>query len=824
MRYTTTYIQQILQAGQLNEPFHEYSIEYLLHDSRQIFFPGQSLFFALAGPRQDGHPFIREAYAAGVRNFVVSKPVDTGRYPEANFLKVENTLEALQQLAAWHRKQFDLPVIGITGSNGKTIIKEWLYQLLQDDYHIVRSPKSYNSQIGAPLSVWQIQPAHELAIFEAGISQVGEMERLASIIQPSIGILTNIGDAHNEGFPSLENKLREKLKLFHPAATIIYRRDKPLIDEVMREVYAGRRLFSWSTTGLEADLRILSKRSDRTGTRLQGIYRDTPFEAGIPFTDEAALENSLHCLALLLLLGYPVLAAAQRLGQLEQVAMRLELKAGINNCTVINDAYNSDLTSLAIALHFLRQQSNHTHRTLILSDILQSGEPGPALYKKVAELLAGQGVTSFIGIGVEVPHIRPFLPSGIPATFYADTGQFLRKFDQHGFRNQTILLKGARSFHFEQIANRLSYKAHKTTLEIDLDALRHNLRFFQGKLQPGVKLLVMVKAEGYGSGAAEVARLLEFQQVDYLGVAYADEGVELRKAGIRLPILVLNPEEAGFDTLFRYQLEPEIYSVSLLRRFLEAIPEDATEVAIHLKLETGMNRLGLSPGDLPEVLRLLQYRTGIRVASVLSHLAASEDPAEDDYTHQQAALFAEGFALLAEGLGYRPVRHLLNSSGIARFPQFQMDMVRLGIGLYGVENTPELKRQLQPVLTLKATISQVREIQAGQTIGYNRKGKADTPKRIATISIGYADGLLRLAGNGRYEVLVRDRRAPTIGSVCMDMTMVDVTHIPEATEGDEVILFGKDLPVEELARALNTIPYEVLTNLSERLKRVYCQD
>ncbi|MCB9283232.1 MAG: bifunctional UDP-N-acetylmuramoyl-tripeptide:D-alanyl-D-alanine ligase/alanine racemase [Lewinellaceae bacterium] len=824
MRYTAAHIQQILRAEPLNEPLQEHSIEYLLHDSRQILFPGQSLFFALAGPRQDGHRFIREAYAAGVRNFVVSKPVDTRRYPEANFLKVDNTLEALQLLAAYHRKQFDLPVIGITGSNGKTIVKEWLYQLLQDDYHIVRSPKSYNSQIGVPLSVWQIQPAHELAIFEAGISQVGEMEHLASIIRPTIGILTNIGDAHNEGFPSLENKLREKLLLFGSATSIIYRRDNPLVDKVIREMYADRRLFSWSTSGREADLRILKKQQQRTGMRLEGVCGDTPFVAEIPFTDEAALENGLHCLALLVLLGYPVQEAAQGLGNLEQVAMRLELKAGINNCTVINDAYNSDLTSLAIALYFLRQQSNHAHRTLILSDILQSGEPGPALYQKVAELVAKQGVTSFIGIGVEVPHIRPFLPDDIPATFYADTGQFLRKFDQHGFRNQTILLKGARSFHFEQIANRLSYKAHKTTLEIDLDALRHNLRYFQRKLRPGVKLLVMVKAAGYGSGAEEVARLLEFQQVDYLGVAYADEGVELRKAGIRLPILVLNPEEAGFDALFRYRLEPEIYSVPLLRRFLEALPEDAPEVAIHLKLETGMNRLGLSPAELPEVLRRLQSTPGVRVASVLSHLAASEDPLEDAYTRQQAALFAEGYALLAEGLGYRPVRHLLNSSGIIRFPQYQMDMVRLGIGLYGVENAPELKRQLQTVLTLKATISQVREVPAGQTIGYNRLGKADTPKRIATISIGYADGLLRLAGNGRFEVLIRGRRAPTIGNVCMDMTMVDVSQIPEATEGDEVVLFGKDLPIEELARALNTIPYEVLTNLSERLKRVYWQD
>jgi len=822
--YPVSQIRQILQAEWLNDPPVERMAGQLLHDSRQILYPEQSLFFALIGPRQDGHHFIPEVYAAGVRNFVVSTDVATERYPGANFLKVENTTRALQALAAFHRGRFDIPVIGITGSNGKTIVKEWLYQLLQGDYHIVRSPKSYNSQIGVPLSVWQLQESHELAVFEAGISQMGEMEFLAPVVRPTIGILTNLGEAHNEGFPSMETKLREKLKLFSTAQTIIYRRDNSPIDRILPEVYPGRRLFCWSDTDPEADLSILRKQFSRNSAFLEGQYLGEPFSAEVPFTDGASLENSFHCMAALLVLGFPLAEAARRLSRLEPVAMRLELKAAINNCTLINDSYNSDLTSLAIALHFLQHQGGHDNRILILSDILQSGETATELYRKVAGLLVEKGVRSFIGIGSAVLHIRPFLPEGMSAAFYPGTDQFLQQLDPQAFRNQTILLKGARDFHFEKIADRLSYKAHKTTLEINLDALRHNLKVFQRQLQPGVGIMVMVKAAAYGSGAAEVARLLELQQADYLGVAYADEGIELRKAGIRLPVLVMNPEESSFDALVRYQLEPEIYSISLLKKFLGSLPENSPGVAIHLKLETGMNRLGLSAADLPEAIGLLKNAPAVRVASVFSHLAASEDPAQDEFTHRQASRFSEGYDILAAGLGQRPLRHLLNSGGIVRFPQYQMDMVRLGIGLYGIESSPELRGKLRTVLTLKATVSQVRDVAAGETVGYGRNGRADTPRRIATISIGYADGLLRLAGNGRFQVLIRGKLAPTFGNVCMDMAMIDVTHVPDAAEGDEVVLFGNELPVEHLARALQTIPYEVLTNLSERLKRVYWQE
>lgn len=824
MPYPITHIQQILGAEWLNDRPEEQAVEHLLYDSRQIIFPGQSLFFALVGPRQDGHRFIRDAYAVGVRNFIVSRPVETGRYPQANFLKVEDTVRALQTLAAHHRRQFSFPVIGVTGSNGKTIVKEWLYQLVQEDFHVVRSPRSYNSQIGAPLSVWQMQPAHELGIFEAGISQMDEMERIARVIQPDIGIMTNLGDAHNEGFPSKEIKLREKIRLFTSAHTIIFRKEHSLIDRMLREVYPGKRLFSWSDNGQEAEIVIQEKRPSRNGVYLMGSYRNEPFTCEAPFSDDASLENAMHCLSALLVLGYPLAEAARRLSKLEPVAMRLELKAGVNNCILINDSYNSDLTSLTIALHFLQQQSAHSHRTLILSDILQSGEPAGALYKKVARLVVEKKVNEFIGIGKDIAHIRPFLPPGLPAHFFPDTSQFLVHIEQHPFRNQTILLKGARAFQFERIANRLSYKAHKTVLEIDLDALRHNLHYFQRQLSPGVKLLVMVKASAYGSGAEEVARLLEFQNADYLGVAYADEGVELRKAGINRPILVLNPEEASFDALFRYGLEPEIYNLSLLRSLLAAIPENKTELYIHLKLETGMNRLGFLEKELPAALEILRSHPAVKVASVLSHLAASENPDHDAFTHLQAQRFMRGYEILAGGLGYRPLRHLLNSSGMVRFPQYQMDMVRLGIGLYGVEGNSGLKGKLRTVLTLKATVSQIREASPGDTVGYGRLGRVETPMRIATISIGYADGLLRLAGNGRFQALIRGRRAPTIGNICMDMAMLDVTGVPEAKEGDEVVLFGKDLPLEELAQALQTIPYEVLTNLSERVKRVYWQE
>lgn len=826
---------------------HDAIIEHLLLDSRQVIFPASSLFIALQGRRYDGHEFLRELYDSGVRNFVVSKKTtSTSDFPQANFILVKNTQEAFHAFAAWHRRQFDLPVIGITGSNGKTIVKEWLFQLLYEDFHIVRSPKSFNSQTGVPLSVLQITPEHTLGIFEAGISKQHEMERLARIVAPDIGIFTNIGEAHQEGFPNLETKIREKLQLFKHCSTLIYSVDNELVVQEMAAALEGqgKQLITWSAYGNHADLQIIAKRQTGNTTHLEAVVRQSSIvnrqsSIAIPFTDAASIENATHCWALLLHLGVPDEVIADRMARLEPVAMRLELKEGLNGCTVINDSYNSDLTSLGIALNFLQQQGKKLKRTLVLSDILQSGQSVAQLYGTVAGLLVEKRIERLIGIGKKVEHVKKYLPTGFDARFYPTTQAFLDDFQELVFRDEAILLKGARQFEFERIANRLAIKFHKTVLEVNLSALLNNLRVYQSQLGPGTKMMVMVKAGAYGSGSAEVAKLLEFQNVDYLGVAYADEGVELRKAGIQLPILVMNPEEATFEAMVRYRLEPEIYSLGLLRNFFEFLenhfaPKNGEAAAphvpipIHLKLDTGMHRLGFEEGEMNNMVEMLtevvEGRPSVVVRTVFSHLAASEAPEHDDFTLEQFARFQKMYDWLVVGLGYRPMRHILNSGGIVRFPEQQMEMVRLGIGLYGIDSSGLLQERLQTVNTLKATISQIKNVAMGETVGYGRLGKAQRPMRIATLSLGYADGLLRRAGNGRFSVLINGRRAPLIGNVCMDMTMADVTDITDAVEGDPAIIFGKDLPVQELAACLGTIPYEIFTTISDRVKRVYVQE
>ena len=862
MRYPIQTIARVVEGKFLYTPVHEAVIEHILLDSRQVTFPATSLFIALTGRRHDGHEFLGDLYRGGVRNFIISKPPeqrttnnDQHACPGANFILVNNTHVAFHQLAAWHRHQFSLPVVGITGSNGKTIVKEWLSQLLHEDYRIVRSPKSFNSQTGVPLSVLQITQEHQLALIEAGISQMGEMEKLAPIIDPDIGVFTNIGEAHSEGFPDIETKLRQKLLLFRKARTVIYCRDNQRVDSAMEELKKenpGLDFFTWSATGKAAYLNIGSILRQGETTSIEGTshHLPHPLSLTIPFTDAASIENAIHCWALMLHLGINPETIVRRMARLEPVAMRLELKEGINGCTVINDSYNSDLTSLNIALHFLEQQSKTAKRTLILSDILQSGQPPEHLYRTVANLLLEKRIDRLIGIGHEVAALEQKLPPGFEAVFYENTPAFLESFHRLVFRDEIILLKGARRFEFERIAGRLAVKFHKTVLEVNLSALLNNLRVYQVHLRPGTKLMAMVKASAYGSGSIEVAKLLEFQHVDYLGVAYADEGVELRKAGIQLPIMVMNPEEATFEALVRYRLEPEIYSLKLLESFIRflhrQLPESVhiSETAvppfpIHLKLDTGMHRLGFEAHEITEALRLLlsggqvihpgemtsgQPPSLIWVQSIFSHLAASEAPVHDEFTREQVQCFGSMYEKLAGGLGYRPVRHILNSGGIVRFPEYQMEMVRLGIGLYGIDSSRLLQNQLQTVNTLKATISQIKYLEPGETVGYSRMGKSHKPMRIATLSLGYADGLLRRAGNGHYQVLIRNKKAPVVGNVCMDMTMVDVTGIPEAEEGDPVIIFGKELPVEELAACLGTIPYEIFTTISERVKRIYIQE
>jgi alanine racemase len=785
----------------------------LLSDSRKTVPPEGAVFFAIAGERHDGHRFLGALHAAGVRQFVVERAVDPEAFPESNILRVDSSVAALQALARYHRQQFSIPVIGVTGSNGKTIVKEWLFQLLSADYNVVKNPGSYNSQIGVALSVWQMHRHHQLGIFEAGISKPGEMERLERMIQPSLVILTTIGSAHDEGFSSRAQKIKEKLKLARHAKLILYCRDQ---QDVTREISTAKqvsqRLFCWGADA-ECDVRI-EKQSDNN---VLVSYRGQQVLIELPFSNVASLENAGHCIATMLYLGCSADVVASRIRQLQSVPMRLELKQGINQCQLIDDTYNNDLGGLQISLDFLSGLQGKK-RSVILSDILQSGLSDEILGREIAGRITQAGVSSFIGIGRILFSQQAALEKIARKFFFRTTDEFLKEADWGMFQQEAILVKGARSFQFERIVQRLQAKIHGTVMEIDLAAIVHNLNFFKSKLFPGVKLMVMVKAFAYGSGSEEVAHLLQYHNVDYLGVAYSDEGVQLRRAQIRLPIMVMNPSEKNFESLIAYALEPEIYSLAILRALVLFL--EGRRCKIHLKIDSGMHRLGFEEAELTEVIAILQENPAIEVISVFSHLAGADEPEHDDFTNEQAQRFARAISRLRSELDINPVAHLLNSSGILRFPTWQFGMVRLGIGLYGIDPTRSGRKFLQPAMTLKTVISQIRRVPAGATVGYGRKGRTNRPTTIATIAIGYADGFSRRFSGGVGSVLLHGALAPVIGNVCMDMTMVDITGI-EAKEGDEVVIFGKELPIEVLAEKINTIPYELLTATSERVKRVF---
>ncbi len=825
--YTIQNITSIVKGKLFLNALKSEGIEELLTDSRKISHAETSLFFALKGDRHDGHRYIEGCAEQGVLNFIVSDFKDEWKSLKANFIVVEDTLDALQLLAKHHREQFSIPVIGITGSNGKTIVKEWLYQLMRDDKNIVRSPKSYNSQTGVPLSVWQLSEEHDLAIFEAGLSQPGEMDRLEKIIQPTIGIFTNIGSAHDENFDNQNLKVIEKLKMFQSCETLIYCKDYNTIQlEISKVDFLPRKLkfLSWSRK-TKADLQIgrVNKTSDET--EIQGIWLNRFLKIKIPFTDDASIENAIHCWALMLHLGYKSEVIEERMTLLSPVAMRLELKEGINDCSIINDSYSSDIGSLTIALDFLNQQKQHDKRTVILSDILQSGKNEETLYSEVAQLLAAKNIDRMIGIGSAIA--RQQNQFSIPKKFYADTEDFLRTFSPMDFNDETILLKGARVYGFEKISKALQQKAHETVMEINLNALVHNLNYFRSRLKPEVKLMAMVKATSYGSGSFEIANILQFHHVDYLAVAYTDEGVELRKAGITLPVMVMNPEMQSFETMISYKLEPEIYNFRLLNQVAEVLQKhtggDGFSFPIHLKLDTGMHRLGFEESDLNElVIRIKNIRT-IKVQSIFTHLAATDESEHDGFTKQQLERFERMSARIQKTFSYPILRHALNSAGIIRFNEAQFDMVRLGIGMYGFASTWHEQRQLQHVATLRTTISQIKNVPVGETIGYSRTAKLTRDTLVATVAIGYADGINRKLSNGAGSMMINGKLAPIIGNVCMDMCMLDITEVP-AKEGDEVIVFGTDHPATEMSKTLGTIPYEVLTGISQRVKRVYYQE
>lgn len=803
-------------------------IDHILFDSRKLAFPDTTIFFALTAGRRNGHEYITGLYSRGVRAFVVSEAPDQEKLPEALFILVPDTLDALQKLAARHRMQFNYPVIGITGSNGKTVVKEWLNHLLSPDFRIVRSPKSYNSQIGVPLSVWQMEATDQLGIFEAGISQPGEMERLEKIIRPTVGIFTNIGEAHSEGFISQLQKISEKLKLFVHCETLLYCKDHRAIDEAIQAVFTGNKppaLFSWGYHPT-ADLRIRSIDKTAHDTGIEAECAGSLYVIRIPFTDAASLENALHALACMICFSIPALVITERMQGLPALAMRLELKEAINRCSLINDSYNADWSSLQLALNFLAQQQQHPRRTVILSDILQSGKMDAELYGDIAQLLKQQQIHRFIGIGPAISlHAHQIENAVAESVFYPATDVFLEQFHPSMFRDETILIKGARTFEFERIAQLLEQKIHQTVLEINLSSVTHNLKQYQRVLSPQTKLMAMVKAFSYGAGSFEIANLLQFHQVDYLAVAYTDEGVDLRKAGIRLPIMVMNAEERSFSALTNYDLQPELFSFETARSLDHYLrSEGITEYPVHIKFDTGMHRLGFAPEETEALGNFLNESKSFRIQTVFSHLVASEDPAEDEYTRDQAGLFLQACTRLHEMLGYGFVRHLANTAAILRHPQLQLDMVRLGIGLYGIDPAFVSSAGLKEVSCLRTTVAQVRHVPAGQTVGYNRKGKLRRDSIIATIRIGYADGYPRSLGNGAGMVCIRGAFFPVIGSVCMDMTMIDITGHPEIRAGEEVVVFGRELPVTQLAEWAGTIPYEILTGISQRVQRVYFEE
>ena len=823
MTFSVSQTASILAAKLIGEPENTFSN--ILTDSRTSGFATQALFVAIKGERHNAHIYIKELYQQGCRCFLVSEEYTYYKeLKDASFLLVEDTLLALQQVAAYKRSLFKIPVVGITGSNGKTIVKEWLWQLLSADYNVCKNPKSYNSQIGVPLSVWQLNEQSNFALFEAGISLPGEMQKLEPIIKPTIGIITNIGSAHDENFADYLQKTTEKLLLFKHAETLIYCKDYEAISFSLQLAGSNKqKRIAWSFLE-EADLQITSQEEQNTHTLLKAIYHKKEIELNIPFTDKASIENCIHCWLFMLHLNYSNEVIQHRMAELEPLGMRLEMKQGVNNCTLINDSYSNDIHSLSIALDFLKQQKQREHKVVILSDILQSGKNTNELYKEVNALLESKNVSELIGIGKDISSQQHTF--SVKKTFYATTQDFIDacKNASLSFHNSVILIKGARSFGFERVHKLLQQKSHDTVLEINLNNLIHNLNYYRSKLKPGTGIMPMVKAFSYGSGSFEIANALQHTHVNYFAVAYADEGVELRKNGITTPIMVMNPELQSLDQLIQYNLEPEIFSFNLLEQFANYVStHKQTTFPIHIKLDTGMHRLGFEEKDINALIEKLKQYKFLQIKSIFSHLVASDDKGLDDFTHQQITLFDKLSKQITKTLNYPVLRHICNSGGITRFPEAHFDMVRLGIGLYGVGINDAEQKQLLNVSSLKTTISQIKHLQAGDTVGYNRKGKISKPTVIATVPIGYADGLNRKLGNDIGHLYVHNKPAPIVGNVCMDMCMIDITGI-NANEGDEVIVFNSAETLHNLAHILGTISYEILTSVSARVKRVYLQE
>ena len=820
MKYSIQKISELISCKAIIHSNNE--IEHLLIDSRKIANASSSLFFALPGPRRDGHDFIEEVYNRGVRNFVVLNDFNYSNYTETNFIVVNNVLTALQEFASTYRSQFTYPVIGITGSNGKTIVKEWLNLLLQSDFNIVRSPRSYNSQIGVPLSVCLMNASHTLGIFEAGISTVNEMDNLQNIIQPNIGILTNLGSAHSNGFKNDEEKIIEKIKLFKNSKVIISNGDNELVNDVLEKTYTSKILY-WGS-GSNCNLQIKSYHKLNNQTTISAEFEGIDLKFTVPFTDDASIQNACSCWAILLYLKIEINEIQSRMLQLHHVEMRMQLLPIINNCVLINDSYSNDISSFFIALDYLNTNAGNKKKTIIISDFSGIEKTNLEVYKSLIRNIKSRNIHRVIGIGEIISEFEnDFKVEHIDTRFFKSTDEFLSSINSNHFKDEYILLKGGRAFNFERISLWLQQKSHQTVMEINLTAIVSNLKEYQKHLHPTTKVMAMVKAFSYGSGSIEIAKVLQFNKVDYLAVAYTDEGIDLRKAGISLPILILNVEEENFDTLIEYNLEPEIFSFNIYHQFNNYLKSQAIhDFPVHIKVNTGMNRLGFDEDEIENLVKEISTNKTMIIKSVLSHLVASEDSSDDNFTTHQINLFEKICNQIENSIGYSFTKHIANSAAILRHTNSQFDMVRLGIGLYGVNSSNQF--QLQTVASLKTTIAQIRKVKATETIGYNRKGVLTKDSIIATVRIGYSDGYNRILSNKKGSMYLHGKLAPIIGNICMDMTMIDITDIPEAKENDVVEVFGKNLPVQQVATWCNTIAYETLSTISQRVRRIYIEE
>ena len=817
MKYTSSDIAKIINGRLTGNA--GLIVSDIVTDSRQISFSEEMAYFAIRGINHDGHQFIKSLYDKGIRVFVVEElPSDAVKYSDTAFIVTDNTVSALQKLAASKRRSFKSDVIAITGSTGKTVVKEWLADILGLYEPVVRSPKSYNSQIGVPLSVWKLDDKYKAGIFEAGISMPGEMEKLRVIIDPGVGVITNIGDAHSENFPDNETKAKEKLKLFNNSSLLVYCRDQKLLHELIRSdrLLNAKKLVDWSF--LSKDAAVFVNRSQLSGSRtqLEVNYGGKKFKFIIPFDDRASVENAVTVTTVCLALNSDPDIIMKGLTNLVSVAMRMEMKAGINGCQLVEDYYNSDPGSLGMAIDYLRSQ-DHKKTALILSDFVQSGRDEKELYGEIAALIRRSGIDKFIGIGPVLTRNGSLF--GTDALFYYSTEEFIHRFNAADFRNEIILIKGARKYEFEKIGAMLEQQVHQTVLEVNLDAIAHNLNEFRRFLDPGTRIMAMVKAFAYGAGPAEIAALLEYHRVSYLGVAYVDEGIELRNAGVTLPVMVMNPEFSSSEQIIKYNLEPEIYSFYSLAKFNEvASRHGLVGYPIHIKIDTGMHRLGFIPEEVEELAKKISITESLKVVSVFSHFAASDDRALDHFTHRQAEKFLEAVAKIRQATGYSFLRHICNSAGIARFPQYQFEMVRPGIGIYGIGDFEGIN--LKPAGRFKTRISQIKRIPAGEPVGYNCADVSDKERTIGILQAGYADGLNRKLGNRNGSLLVRNARVPIIGNICMDMCMADLTGL-DAEIGDEAEIFGENISINEIATKCQTIPYEILTSIPGRVKRVF---